>query len=130
MSLKDFFAPRNPKLTISIIELENGHHVICLNGHFDAAQSYQAEQQIMDITEHSRGIIMDLNEMRFVGSAGLRVFLVVAKKLKRQCVPFHFCCLNPEVQKVFELSCFHTIFNIHQSRDEALQRLVASYSQE
>jgi anti-sigma B factor antagonist len=124
MGIKDLFFKKTIFLKVDCIEIDDQCHIINLRGHFDANGTIQAEKTILEITENSNGIIFNLNETRYVGSAGLRIFLFVAKKMKSKQCALHFCCLNTEVKKVFEISSFHTIMNIHESQDEAIQQMM------
>jgi anti-sigma B factor antagonist len=54
-----------------------------------------------------------------VSSAGLRILLATAKKVKPD-GELKICGLNPSVLEVFEMSGFSTIFKIFDNEDAAL----------
>lgn len=123
MGLKDYLFKKPMTLTINYVEIEDTCHIVYPKGHFDAYSATQAEKTIIEITEKTNGLIFNLNEMQYIASAGLRVFLIVAKKMKMKNCSLHFCCLNPDVKHVFELSSFQTILDIHDSEHDALENL-------
>ena len=123
MSLKDYIFRKPVEFAIHYTEIEGLCHIVYLKGHFDAATSGDAEKTIVEIVEKANSLIFNLSELQYVSSAGLRVFLVVAKKMKVKNCPLHFCCLNQTVRQVFEISNFHTILEIHDSENDALDRI-------
>jgi len=123
MSLKDYIFKKTVTLTIDCTEMEGICHIVYPKGHFDAASSGIAEKTIIEIAEKASGLIFNLNELQYVSSAGLRVFLIVAKKMKGKNSELHFCCLNPNVRQVFEISNFHTFLEIHDSENAALEKI-------
>lgn len=73
------------------------------------------------IDEHKdSSILIDLSSVEFVSSAGLRVFLILAKKLQKEERSFGLCALNDIVNEVFETSGFNQIIAIHPTRDEGI----------
>lgn len=123
MSLKDYIFRKPVEFAIQCTEIEGVCHIVYPKGHFDAATSGDAEKTIVEIVEKTNNLIFNLNDLQYVSSAGLRVFLVVAKKIKVKNCQLHFCCLNPNVRQVFEISNFHTILEIHDSENDALEKI-------
>jgi anti-anti-sigma factor len=123
MSLKDYIFRKPTEFAIHYTEIEGICHIVYPKGHFDAASSGHAEKTIIEIVEKTNSLIFNLNELQYVSSAGLRVFLVVAKKMKVKNCHLHFCCLNQNVRQVFEISNFHTILEIHDSENDALDKM-------
>ncbi len=73
-----------------------------------------------------RRIVLDLGGIEYVSSAGLRVLLLVAKKLRLGDGELGLCALGPAVRQVFELAGFLSIFPIEASRAAAVERALAS----
>jgi anti-anti-sigma factor len=123
MGFKDYIFKKSAWFTINCVEIEGMCHIVYPKGHFDATSAGHAEKTIIEIVEKADSLIFNLNELQYVSSAGLRVFLVVAKKMKAKNSPLHFCCLNQNVKQVFEISNFHTILEIHDSEKDALDKI-------
>jgi len=65
-------------------------------------------------------LVVNLDKLNYISSAGLRVFLVSNKLIKKNNGSLRLCNLNDTVKEVFEISGFHMIFEIFESEDAAL----------
>ena len=72
-----------------------------------------------------RRIVVDFSRLEYISSAGLRVLLVLAKKLKQEAGVLVLCGLRPHVEEVFEISGFLAILSSVKTREEALAQLGA-----
>ncbi|MDH3651321.1 MAG: STAS domain-containing protein, partial [Saprospiraceae bacterium] len=66
-------------------------------------------------------LIVNLDNLNYISSAGLRVFLITNKLIKKNEGALRLCCLNDTVKEVFEISGFQMIFDIFRSEEEALE---------
>lgn len=71
----------------------------------------------------ARTVVADFAATEYVSSAGLRVFLAALKFLQKEQGRIVLCGLAPFVAEVFDVSGFSTLFEITESRDEALTLL-------
>ena len=69
--------------------------------------------------------MIDLAGTQYISSAGLRVLLLLAKKLRAARGDLVLCALGPTVRQVFELAGFLSIFRVEPSRTQALARLAS-----
>jgi len=100
---------------ITIIEFE---------GRLDAVTSPKLEEQLSAIlNENTQQVILQLDKLEFVASAGLRVFLAFAKKVKKADGKLAFCELSNEVLDVFQITGFTDIFSILPTCEEAVQSI-------
>jgi anti-anti-sigma factor len=65
--------------------------------------------------------VIDLSGMEYVSSAGLRVFLVAARRLGTE-GKLVLCCPTGHVRRVLDLVGFSSILGIY-GRDEAIDRV-------
>jgi stage II sporulation protein AA (anti-sigma F factor antagonist) len=65
-------------------------------------------------------LAVDLTEMDYISSAGLRVLLKVAKQVERANGKVVLFGLRPNVREVFSITAFDRIFAIHDDRAGAL----------
>lgn len=70
-----------------------------------------------------RKIVIDLSELEFVSSAGLRGILTIVKSNKSLAGQLVFCALQPMVQEVFRVSGFNSILSITASLDDAINKM-------
>jgi anti-anti-sigma factor len=68
-------------------------------------------------------LLVDLSELEYISSAGLRSILVVSKKLKPVDGRIGFCGARDMVLRVLSLANFTSMFPVHDSLDEALAQL-------
>ena len=86
----------------------------------DGANARQFQDDLEAVIEESdRAVILDLQDLRYISSAGLRVMLLTAKGLSRQGAKFAVCSLSQPVQEVFQISGFDKIIQVHPSLDDA-----------
>jgi anti-sigma B factor antagonist len=97
-----------------IQEEENDHKVYILKGRLDTMTSPLLEEQVLTDIAQKRAykIIFDIQEVDYVSSAGLRVFLQVAKKLHGQNERLTVRGMKAKVKEVFRISGFLDFFNI------------------
>jgi anti-anti-sigma factor len=104
-----------------VVNKEGVVTTISLKGRLDALTSKQAEEQLLQIVETGeRLLVMDLGELSYISSVGLRVLMLLAKRLKTVQGRVVVCSLQESIQQVFEIAGFTTIFGIYASRDEAV----------
>jgi anti-sigma B factor antagonist len=99
----------------------NGIVEINISGRLDAATSSDAESVITGVIDdnHSK-ILINLENLTYISSAGLRVLLVAAKEMKAKNGKIILCSLIDNVKSVFEISGFSIIFEICDAKEEAL----------
>jgi serine/threonine-protein kinase RsbW len=71
-------------------------------------------------------VLLDMSDVTFLSSTGLRALLLVRKKLLARGGELRLSSMQPQVLGVFTLTGFTQVFAIHQTREEAL----AAFGQE
>jgi anti-anti-sigma factor len=94
--------------------------VITLRGRLDGSTCGELETQTTSAIATFPICIIDMAGLDYVSSAGLRILLKAAKQAKARQVKLRLCSLHPNVQEVFSISGFMTIFSIFANRDEAI----------
>lgn len=95
-------------------------------GRLDAATGPALEAELAAATGGGGArLLLDFSELVYISSAGLRVVLLAAKKVKASNGRLALCSLNPQIAEVFKISGFDVIIDIHPSPDSALARLKA-----
>ena len=77
------------------------------------------------ISDDDSALVLDLERLAYISSAGLRVILLVAKTLQRQEKQLAVCSLSGPVLEVFEISGFDKIIQTHKSQSEAVATLAS-----
>lgn len=96
-------------------------HVLGVRGRLDAltAPEFEAEARKL-LDDGVTSLILDMSDLVFVSSAGLRAILSLAKTLRAGQGEVRFAGLQPAVKEVFTISGFTSLFPIHASVTEAL----------
>lgn len=81
-----------------------GAVTIKLIGSLDTATAPELEKQLAPVlTGGAKDIVFDLAQLKFISSAGLRVFSSTRKTLKERGGQASFINLQPQIQEVFEI---------------------------
>jgi anti-sigma B factor antagonist len=87
-----------------------------------AAKTFE-EKMLAHIEAGDRRFVIDLARLDYISSAGLRVFLLAAKRLGSGDGKIVLCALKDPVKEVFDIAGFSSIFPVYGSYDEAIQGL-------
>jgi len=68
-------------------------------------------------------LLLDLSNVTFISSAGLRVLMIAAKQCRKQNGKIFLASLQPMTQEVFQISRFDTVFEIFPTVRAALQAI-------
>jgi stage II sporulation protein AA (anti-sigma F factor antagonist) len=96
--------------------------VICAEGQMNSSNASELERELLaqlDSGEHR--VVFDLSLVGYVSSAGLRVVLVLAKRLKQVKGTLVLCGLQPKVHEVFDISGFLSILTVLDTREDAIK---------
>ena len=100
---------------------------VFLEGRMDVHRSLEVEADLEQMVAAGvTRIIIDLNNLEFLSSSGLRVFLGLLKKLREQKGRLAFCRIPAEVRKVIRISELEDLFEIHDGMEDALASIRGS----
>ncbi|MBI1208349.1 MAG: anti-sigma factor antagonist [Azospirillum sp.] len=104
------------------IETRHGGTVVIeARGRLDSNTARSFEEKLLGaIAPADPVMVVDCSQLDYVSSAGLRVLLMAAKRVKAAKGRLALCGLKPHVQEVFDVSGFSSIFVIHPNRAAAL----------
>ena len=107
---------------MEITEEKRGEVIILgLKGRLDANTVKGLEDKLLALTEGGENrLVIDLSQLDYIGSAGLRVLLVTAKSSAKASGKLVLASLRDPVRDIFDMSGFSSIFTIHSSLDEAV----------
>ncbi len=81
-----------------------GAVTVKLTGSLDTATAPELERQLTPFLASSvKDLVFDLAQLKFISSAGLRVFSVARKALRGRGGQASFVNLQPQIQEVFEI---------------------------
>lgn len=98
--------------------------LLAIEGRVDTNTATEAEEAIIGTIDNGAArLAIDFSGLDYVSSAGLRVFLLAAKKLKKTGGQMSLFGMKPIIKEVFDMSGFSALFTIVNTRDEALTAL-------
>ncbi|MCR5098803.1 MAG: anti-sigma factor antagonist [Lachnospiraceae bacterium] len=98
-------------------KFENNTLTICLEGRIDSNSAPKIEEEIFsEINKVSEAkVVLDLNELAYISSAGLRVLMKVKKEMKQDIPAVN---VSPEVYEIFQTTGFTEILGVHKKLRE------------
>jgi anti-anti-sigma factor len=95
--------------------------IVKLAGQLDASAAQLADKRFGELlTGGTPRVAIDMSELDYISSAGLRVLLVFAKKVGQSHGKVALFDLVPVVRNVFTVSGFDKIFPIHAESSAAI----------
>jgi anti-anti-sigma factor len=105
-------------------ETLNSLSIAKLTGHVDTLNAAELESSLLALAESGpKQLLVDCTALEYINSAGLRVFLLVAKRMEAHAGTCAFCGLSPNVKLVFETIGFDRILTVYETRETALARM-------
>ena len=94
--------------------------VVDIGGKLDTNSSGDASDQLVKIVQGDiKQIVLNLDKLDYVSSAGLRVLLSTNKQLQSTSGLLRICNLNEVVKEIFDISGFSSIFSVYGTESEA-----------
>ncbi len=90
---------------------EDGKAVISVNGEIDSANVADFEEKLKNAVEGENTVVMDLADLEYVSSAGLRVFLMI-QKMYGSGDGLTIINTNDEVMEIFKVTGFSKLLNL------------------
>lgn len=95
--------------------------IVFLRGQINSTNANGLEAQVLTLLDGGvKHLVFDFSGLDYISSAGLRMVLVVAKRLKQESGQLVLCAMQPHVREVFDISGFLAILNVQATRAEAL----------
>lgn len=101
-----------------------GAVVLALTGRVDSTTSAALEHHLAGLTAAGeRRLIVDFSGVDYISSAGLRVMLALAKRVRDLKGQLALCGMGDTVKQVFALAGFLPLFAVADSRNDALDKV-------
>ena len=99
---------------------EGNTRVVSVKGRMDAVTAPEFEKSVETMMgEGETAFVVDLAELDYISSAGLRSILALAKKLKTNGGSLQLAALQDTVKEVFDISGFSSILPVFGSVEAA-----------
>ncbi|NUU03319.1 STAS domain-containing protein [Herbaspirillum robiniae] len=92
-----------------------------LEGKISSVNAAQVEADLLaQIAKGESDLLVDMGRLDYISSAGLRVVLLVAKKLKQSGGVLVLFGMQSQIREVFDISGFLSILTVTDTREQAL----------
>src|SRR5262245_36557639 len=98
--------------------------IVEIRGRIDSNAAKAFGDRLIGLIKAGRArLIVDLNHIVYISSAGFRALLVAGRLAEETNGTLVLCSLSTEVQRLFDLAVFTDLFVIYPSREEGLTKL-------
>lgn len=113
----------NALLTIASERDENSPIMLLrLAGRLDASTVGQLERALTDAQAADvRAIVIDMTQLTYVSSSGLRVLLTARSASRKQGGDLFLCALSQSVREVFDMVGFSAIFSLFETVEMGME---------
>ena len=96
------------------IEIKHGTEtVICLSGQLDTLSSPDLEKEITKILEgNAQNVVLDGGKLTYISSAGLRLLLILQKKMGQKGGTFVLRNIQDSIMEIFKITGFSSFLTI------------------
>jgi anti-anti-sigma factor len=95
--------------------------IVGLRGRLDANSSPAVEKELQALMDRGEErLVLDLSELTYISSLGLRIFIAVAKNIRKVNGKLALAGLNDHIYEIFKIAHFTSIFSIYPSCEEAV----------
>ncbi|MBB4264745.1 STAS domain-containing protein [Roseospira visakhapatnamensis] len=112
---------------MDILQQEEGDVlVLSPGGRLDGTTAPEFETVLLGrIGEGRTRAVIDFGRLDYISSAGLRVLLMAAKRMRQTDGRLVLCAVKAHILEVFEISGFLSIFTVETNRDAAVAAAAA-----
>jgi anti-anti-sigma factor len=111
------------RMNIDVIRVDN-IATIGLQGRIDSISAETLKDSLNEVVQSgATRLALDFNDVIYISSAGFRVLLITARGVERAGGRMVLCSLPKEIQRLFDIAAFSTLFSIFATRDEAVSKL-------
>ena len=95
------------------------------HGRLDSETSPELKRQALDVIGRGgRRLLLDLKDLAYISSAGLRAVLVAAAEMTAAGGKLAIASPSPQVAEVFDISGFLAVVEMHDTAEDAAAELM------
>jgi anti-sigma B factor antagonist len=101
---------------------DNDVLVIALHeDNLDASNVREFKDAVQSMIHERTRVVLDMSDVKFVDSSGLGALISCLRLLNSSRGDFKLCAMSKTVRALFELMRMHRVFNIYDSREDAVR---------
>lgn len=103
------------------VEKEGNVSIVSIVGRLDTTNFHELEQKLVTLVDGGdKFLLLDCTQLEYISSSGLRVFLLILKKIGQLNGKLVICGLNSNISEIFVIAGFASYFNLAGNKQEAL----------
>ena len=103
---------------------ENAILIVNVEGRIDGTTSREFHTELQTaIGSDDQAVVLNLEKLAYISSAGLRVILLISRTLQSQNSKLAVCSLPDTIKEVFTISGFDQLITNYPSQEDALTSL-------
>jgi anti-sigma B factor antagonist len=87
----------------------------------DASNVREFKDAVQTMMHEKTRVVLDMSAVKFVDSSGLGALISCLRQLNGRRGDFKLCAMSKPVRALFELMRMHRVFNIYDSREDAVR---------
>ncbi len=96
--------------------------VVDVEGQLIVGNRQELKQKVLEeLEDGARKVVVDFTNTGYIDSSGLGVLVSLSKKIREQGGELRLAGLNDDLRTLFELTKLDTLFEIADTREEALE---------
>jgi anti-sigma B factor antagonist len=107
-------------MELNVRELSDGVAVIALSGRLDTVWAREQETSFNAVAESKRAVVVDLTDVSFLGSLGMKMFVQGAKSVMRRGGRFLLLSPDPKITQVLKVAAIDSLIPILNDRAAAI----------
>ena len=105
---------------------ERGYPIVTVAGEIDIATAARLRERLFELAAGGCPLVADLDQVRFIDSAGLAALVGAAKRAAAHGGSLHVVCARPRIRQLFQLTGLDRRLPPARTLDEALDALTAA----
>ena len=105
---------------------ERGYAIVSVAGEIDIATVARLRERLFGLATSGCPLVADLDQVSFIGAAGLGVLVGAAKRAAAYGGSLHVVCARPKIRQLFRLTGLDRRLPPARTLDEALDALMAA----
>lgn len=116
----------NERTTLTVEERPDGLKVLQIHGDLDTMGTQMVRDELVTaitVSDKTKNVMIDLDDVSFISSAGMALLLVGGKRLRRDGINLILAAVDGRIYEVLSLAGFQELFNVYKTIEEAMASL-------
>ena len=110
-------------MDMQVIQADDEITHVALEGRFDIQGAQEVDSRFGELAKSSKALVVDLSEVSFLASLGVRTLMLSAKTLISRGAEMAVCGTNENVEKVLRTTGFNEVAGIYPDYESAARTL-------